>query len=138
MLDFEPMSSPPTHAVSPVVPAVLALAEARGGSGRDVIAACAKGFEIQGRILAAAKPARGALPFHSPGVMGPMGSAVASAHMLKLDAAQLANALGMVHDLAYRESAYPRREFKIPSADLPSDCYRLFDFDVCIVLRHVG
>ena len=95
VLDFEPMSSPPTHAVSPVVPAVLALAEARGGSGRDVIAACAKGFEIQGRILAAAKPARGALPFHSPGVMGPMGSAVASAHMLKLDAAQLANALGM-------------------------------------------
>ena len=95
VLDFEPMSSPPTHAVSPVVPAVLALAEARGGSGCDVIAACAKGFEIQGRILAAAKPARGALPFHSPGVMGPMGSAVASAHMLKLDAAQLANALGM-------------------------------------------
>jgi 2-methylcitrate dehydratase PrpD len=95
VLDFEPMSSPPTHAVSPTVPVALALAEARGGSGREVIAACAKGFEIQGRILAAAKPARGALPFHSPGVMGPMGSAVAAAHMLMLDAAQLANALGM-------------------------------------------
>ena len=95
VLDFEPMSSPPTHAVSPVVPMALALAEARGGSGRDVIAACAKGFEIQGRILAAAKPARGALPFHSPGVMGPMGSAVAAAHLLELDAAQFAHALGM-------------------------------------------
>lgn len=95
VLDFEPMSSPPTHAVSPTVPVALALAEARGSSGRDVIAACAKGFEIQGRILAAAKPARGALPFHSPGVMGPMGSAVTAAHLLKLDAAQLANALGM-------------------------------------------
>ena len=95
VLDFEPMSSPPTHAVSPVVPVALALAEAQGGNGQEVIAACAKGFEIQGRILAAAKPARGALPFHSPGVMGPMGSAVTAAHMLKLDAAQLANALGM-------------------------------------------
>ena len=95
VLDFEPMSSPPTHAVSPTVPVALALAEARGGNGREVIAACAKGFEIQGRILAAARPARGAIPFHSPGVMGPMGSAVAAAHMLKLDAAQLANALGM-------------------------------------------
>ena len=95
VLDFEPMSSPPTHAVSPTVPGALALAEAHGGSGRDVIAACAKGFEIQGRILAAAKPARGALPFHSPGVMGPMGSAAAAAHMLKLDAKQFANALGM-------------------------------------------
>ncbi len=95
VLDFEPMSSPPTHAVSPVVPVALALAEAQGGNGREVIAACAKGFEIQGRILAAAKPARGALPFHSPGVMGPMGSAVTAAHLLKLDASQLANALGM-------------------------------------------
>ncbi len=95
VLDFEPMSSPPTHAVSPVVPVALALAEARGGDGRAVIAACAKGFEIQGRILAAAKPARGALPFHSPGVMGPMGSAVAAAHLLELDAAQFAHALGM-------------------------------------------
>ncbi len=95
VLDFEPMSSPPTHAVSPVVPVALAIAEAHGCDGRAVIAACAKGFEIQGRILGAAKPARGALPFHSPGVMGPMGSAVAAAHLLKLDATQFANALGM-------------------------------------------
>jgi aconitate decarboxylase len=81
--------------VSPVVPVALALAQAHDGSGRDVIAACAKGFEIQGRILAAAKPARGALPFHSPGVMGPMGSAVTASHMLGLDAKQFTNALGM-------------------------------------------
>jgi aconitate decarboxylase len=95
VLDFEPMSSPPTHAVSPVVPVALALAQARDASGRDVIAACAKGFEIQGRILAAAKPARGALPFHSPGVMGPMGSAVTASHLLGLDAKQFVHALGM-------------------------------------------
>lgn len=95
VLDFEPMSLPSTHAVSPTVPVVLALAEARQLDGRDVIAACAKGFEIQGRLLVAAKPARGSLPFHTPGVIGPMGSAVAASHMLKLDPVQLANALGM-------------------------------------------
>ena len=66
VLDFEPMSLPSTHAVSPTVPVAMALAEARNANGRDLIAACAKGFEIQGRLLAAAKPARGSLPFHTP------------------------------------------------------------------------
>jgi aconitate decarboxylase len=95
VLDFEPMSLPSTHAVSPTVPVAMALAEARNADGRDVIAACAKGFEIQGRLLAAARPARGSLPFHTPGVIGVMGAAVAAAHVLRLDPAQLANALGM-------------------------------------------
>lgn len=95
VLDFEPMSSPPTHAASPVVPAAFALAEARGASGGDIVAACAKGFEIQGRVLVASAHDRGELPFHSPGVVGVMGSAVASGHVLRLDAEQLRHALGM-------------------------------------------
>jgi aconitate decarboxylase len=95
VLDFEPMSSPPTHAASPVVPAAFALAEARDASGADIIAACAKGFEIQGRVLVASGHDRGELPFHSPGVVGVMGSAVASGHVLRLGAEQLRHALGM-------------------------------------------
>lgn len=95
VLDFEPMSSPPTHAVSPTVPAALALGEALGASGREIVAACAKGFEMQGRVLAAGIHARGALPFHTPGVVGVMGSTVAAAHLLELDAQQLAHALGI-------------------------------------------
>lgn len=95
VLDFEPMSNPPTHAVSPTVPVAFALAEARHTDGREVIAACAKGFEMQGRVLAAANPARGALPLHTPGVIGVMGSTVAAAHMMKLNVNQLAHALGI-------------------------------------------
>jgi len=95
VLDFEPMSNPPTHAVSPTLPVAFALAEALGKSGRDIIAACAKGFEMQGRVLAAARPKRGSLQFHTPGVVGVMGSAIAAAHLLELDATQLASALGM-------------------------------------------
>lgn len=95
VLDFEPMSNPPTHAVSPVAPAALALGEALHASGRDIIAACAKGFEMQGRVLLAANPDREGVLFHTPGVVGLMGSAVASAHLLGLDAAQLAHALGI-------------------------------------------
>ena len=95
VLDFEPMSNPSTHAVSPTVPVALALAEACRMDGREIIAACAKGFEMQGRLLLAANPKRGSLPFHTPGVIGVMGSAVTAAHLLGLDPLQLANALGM-------------------------------------------
>jgi aconitate decarboxylase len=94
VLDFEPMSSPPTHAVSPTVPVALALAEAHGAGGREIIAACAKGFEAQGRVLLASSHARGALAFHTPGVVGVMGSTAAASHLLALDAAQLVNAFG--------------------------------------------
>jgi aconitate decarboxylase len=95
VLDFEPMSSPPTHAVSPTVPAAIALAEALNADGREVIAACAKGFELQGRVLLASSHYRGSLPFHTPGVVGVMGSAAAASHLLGLNATQIAHALGI-------------------------------------------
>ena len=95
VLDFEPMSSPPTHAVSPTLPAAFALAEALCAPGREIVAACAKGFEMQGRVLLASGHDRGDLPFHTPGVVGVMGSVVAASHLLHLDATQLAHAFGI-------------------------------------------
>ena len=94
VLDFEPMSNPPTHAVSPVVPGALALGEALQADGKAIIAACAKGFEMQGRILLAANLERGGMLLHTPGIVGLLGSAVAAAHMLHLNASQLAHAMG--------------------------------------------
>lgn len=85
VLDFEPMSSPPTHAVSPTVAVALALGESLKASGAEIVAACAKGFEMQGRVLLASSHDRGALKFHTPGVVGVMGSTVAAAHLLKLN-----------------------------------------------------
>ena len=96
VLDFEPMSQPPTHVVSTTVPVAFALAEAQGASGRDVVTAVAKGIEMQGRIQFAAdefEPER--LRFHPPGVAGVMGATVTAAHLLGLDADQLAHALGI-------------------------------------------
>src|SRR3954469_11520449 len=90
-----PMSSPPTHAVSPTLPVALALGEMLKATGREIVTACAKGFEMQGRVLLASSHDRGSLPFHTPGVVGVMGSAVAASHLLKLEASQLQNTLGM-------------------------------------------
>lgn len=96
VLDYEPMSSPSTHAVSPVMPVAFALAEARDCGGRDVVTACAKGFEIQHRLLYAGRmPPRGTRQFHQLGMVGVMGAAVAAAHLLTIDSAQLRNALGI-------------------------------------------
>ena len=96
VLDFEPMWSPPTHSVSPTVPVAFALAEWRELSGREIVAAVAKGLEIQGRLqYAADQYAPEALRFHPPGVAGVLGSAVVAAHLLGLDVDALRHALGI-------------------------------------------
>ncbi|MDH5343809.1 MAG: MmgE/PrpD family protein [Betaproteobacteria bacterium] len=96
VLDFEPMWSPPTHAVSPTVPVAFALAESLGLSGIQVIVAVAKGLEIQGRLqYAGDQYVPEALKFHPPGVAGVIGSAVVAADLLGLDALTLQHALGI-------------------------------------------
>ena len=55
VLDYEPMWSPPTHATSPTLPTVLALAEVENASGREVIVAFVKACEVQGRIRLASQ-----------------------------------------------------------------------------------
>ena len=96
VLDFEPMWTPSNHALSTTLPAILALADTRPVSGRDIITALVKGIEIQGWIRHAGHLYdTGSVHFHPPGLVGPMGSAVAAGHVLGLDAGQMAHALGM-------------------------------------------
>jgi 2-methylcitrate dehydratase PrpD len=96
VLDFEPMWTPATHALSPTLAPVLALAEAVGAEGREVLAALVKGIEIQGWIRRASGHVESRdLKFHPPGMVGPIGAAVACAHLLRLDASGLANAIGI-------------------------------------------
>jgi aconitate decarboxylase len=96
VLDFEPMWMPATHALSPALAPVLALAEKIGADGRDVLAAVVKGVEIQGWIRRACGHVESRdFKFHPPGMVGPIGAAVAASHLLKLDATALANAIGI-------------------------------------------
>ena len=96
VLDFEPMWSPANHALSTTLPGALALAEARGSNGRELLTALVKGVEIQGWIRQSsgqfeARTTR----FHPPSAVGPLGSAVAAGHLIGLDAGRLAHALGI-------------------------------------------
>lgn len=96
VLDFEPMWLPRTHALSPVLPVALALAETLSANGREVAVAVVKGIEIQGWIREASGHEESTeMRFHPPGVVGPIGAAVAAGHLLKLDPITLANAIGI-------------------------------------------
>jgi aconitate decarboxylase len=96
VLDFEPMWTPATHALSPALAPVLALAESIGADGRDVLCAVVKGIEIQGWIRQACGHVESRdFKFHPPGMVGPIGAAVAASHLLKLDAGTLADAIGI-------------------------------------------
>jgi 2-methylcitrate dehydratase PrpD len=96
VLDFEPMWSPANHALSTTLAGVLALAEARGATGRDVLTALVKGVEMQGWIRQASGQFEASTSrFHPPGAVGPLGAAVAAGHILKLDPDRLAHAIGI-------------------------------------------
>src|SRR5262245_25047169 len=105
VLDYEPMWSPANHALSPVLPALLALAEREARTcdgahlhppGPRLLAALVVGIEAQARLrLASGQLEPGDLVFHPPGAVGPIGSAVACAMWLGLDPAQFVHAIGM-------------------------------------------
>jgi len=96
VLDFEPMWSPANHALSTTLASVLALAEARGATGREILSALVKGVEMQGWIRQASGQYEASTSrFHPPGAVGPLGAAVAAGHLLKLDPDRLAYAIGI-------------------------------------------
>jgi 2-methylcitrate dehydratase PrpD len=89
-----------THASAVVLPAVLAIAEARGASGRDAITAAVAGYEAVTRIGMAASGAFHARGWHATSVCGAFASALAIGRLEGLDAARLTGALGVAGSLA--------------------------------------
>ena len=104
VLDYEVMWHPATHATSPTLPGIMALAESRGATGPDILTALITGFEAQGRIrVASADLSLGG--FHPPGLVGVMGSAAAGSVMLGLDTQETRMALGIAASRAGAVSA---------------------------------
>lgn len=91
VLDYEPMWNPPNHALSPMLPALLAAAERMEAAGAPpqgarLLTAIAKGVEAQGRLrVASGQIEPEGLKFHPPGVVGPLATAAACAWLIGLD-----------------------------------------------------
>jgi 2-methylcitrate dehydratase PrpD len=89
------------HPGATVLPPALAVAQQQGGtSGRALIAAFVAGNEVMIRIGRATGHTNEARGFHAPGTTGPFGAAVACGHLLGLDRARMANAIGIAGSLA--------------------------------------
>ncbi len=96
LLDYDD-THPPTiiHPAAPVLAPVLALAEAKNYSGREVITALILGIEVECRIGNAVSPGHYARGWHITSTCGVFGAAAACAKLLGLDAEKLMHALGL-------------------------------------------
>src|SRR3954468_14523488 len=83
------------HPAAPVAAPVLALAQARGLSGRAVLTAFILGVEVECRIGNAVSPGHYARGWHITSTCGVFGAAAACAKLLGLSAEQISSAIGI-------------------------------------------
>lgn len=94
-LDWDNTWYPLNHPTSPTLPAILAIAEHHGSSGRKIIEAIVAAFEVQGRVRLAATGMADGQRFHKPGTTGLFGAVTAAMRMLDLDREQALMAFGI-------------------------------------------
>ncbi len=95
-LDYDDVNlAMPGHPSVAVLPGLIALAEQRKASGRDLIASFIAGYETACRAGLSVRPGHYGRGFHATGTVGAFGSAAACAHLLGLDAEATGRALGI-------------------------------------------
>jgi len=100
-LDFDDNFDPAkAHASAVLVPAILALAEQEGASGRACLDAYIAGLQILGRVGQGVNPAHRNRGWHATATIGAIGAAGACARLLKLDARQAAFAVSIATSMA--------------------------------------
>ncbi len=83
------------HIGAVVVPAALAVAEARGASGLDLLRAYVAGYEAWAEVASREGSMYHVKGLHPTGLLGPIGAAAACSVLLRLDAGATASALAI-------------------------------------------
>jgi 2-methylcitrate dehydratase PrpD len=83
------------HPGAVTLPAALALGEARGVSGADLLTALAAGYEVGLRVGICAGVSHSTSGYHVTGTAGTLGSAAAAARVLRLSPIETAHALAI-------------------------------------------
>lgn len=101
-LDFDDggVALTPMHPSAPVLPAVLALAEARDLSGMDALCAYIVGVEVECKLASLISLEHYRRGWHSTAIIGTLGGAVGSAWLLRLPPEKIAHALGIAASMA--------------------------------------
>jgi 2-methylcitrate dehydratase PrpD len=95
--NFDPAKA---HASAVLVPAILALAEQEGASGRACLDAYIAGLQILGRVGQGVNPAHRNRGWHATATVGAIGAAAACARLLGLDAQRAAFAVSLATSMA--------------------------------------
>jgi 2-methylcitrate dehydratase PrpD len=94
--DFDDVSEPMCgHPTAPALPAILALAEIRGGSGSDVLVALAAALEVMTKLGRIAGYELYRSGWHPTAALGVFGAAAGAAKILGLDAERTATAISI-------------------------------------------
>ncbi|MCU0559746.1 MAG: MmgE/PrpD family protein [Desulfobacterales bacterium] len=94
--DFDDYHNAKIHPGAPVIPAAVAVGEALGAAGPEVLAAVAAGYETMIRVSLATGPNASRLKgWHLTGTTGTFGAAAAAGRLLGLSADDMASALGL-------------------------------------------
>jgi 2-methylcitrate dehydratase PrpD len=88
------------HPSVPILPALFALADETGATGRDFIAAYVAGFEAECKLSMVVNFHQYTKGWHPTTTIGVFGSAAACAHLLKLSVEKTATALSIAASLA--------------------------------------
>jgi 2-methylcitrate dehydratase PrpD len=88
------------HPSVPLLPAIIALGEMRGASGKDLLLAYITGFETQARIGAAVNVYHYRKGWHPTATLGVFGAAAACARLLNLSVQHTATALAIAASLS--------------------------------------
>lgn len=100
-LDFDDCSNTlGGHPSAPIIPALWALAEQVGASGKAFIAAYVAGFEVECRIGRAVNFHHYEKGWHPTATLGTFGAAAACSHMLDLDTRKTATALALAASMS--------------------------------------
>ncbi|MDI6809184.1 MAG: MmgE/PrpD family protein [Candidatus Eisenbacteria bacterium] len=90
-----------THPAAALVPAILAVGQAKRAGGKIVLLALVAGYEVVARVGTALVPLRHRLRgFHPTGTCGPFGASLATGFILGLDTERLVCALGIAGSCA--------------------------------------
>jgi 2-methylcitrate dehydratase PrpD len=96
-----------THPTAPALPSALAIGEASGAGGRDVMLAYHLGVEVECKIAEAINPRHYQTGFHATATCGTFASAAAASKLMKLDVETTLRALS----IAGSQSAGLRENF---------------------------
>ena len=100
-LDFDDNFDPAkAHATAVLAPAILALAEQEGSSGRACLDAYIAGLQILGRVGQGVNPAHRNRGWHATATVGAVGAAAACARLRRLEAEQAGFALSIATSMA--------------------------------------